>query len=57
MAEKDYNGHLFDQLAMLDRLYEIAEAQNDEAMKKAIQKERHWVELKLYQNPLLDKEQ
>ncbi len=54
MGEKDYNGHLFDQLAMLDRLEEIAEAQNDEPMKKAIAKERRWIELKLYQNPPLN---
>ena len=55
MAEKDYDGHLLDQLAMLDRLQEVAEAINSEEMKNAISKERHWIELKLYRNPPTDK--
>ena len=56
MAEKDYDGHLLDQLAMLDRLDEVADAQHDDAMKKAIAKERRWVELKLYRKPPISAE-
>ncbi|MBR1691305.1 MAG: hypothetical protein IJ711_00855 [Lachnospiraceae bacterium] len=50
MLEKEYNGMLFDQLAMLDRLARIA---TDEDMKEAIALERSDVEKKLYQNPPL----
>ncbi len=55
--EKEYNGYLFDQLTLLERL-EI-EAQKDNAMNvlNQIAFEKKAIERKLYQQPPLIKEQ
>lgn len=53
--EKEYNGNLFDQLSILERI-EI-EAQKDHAVNvlKQIEFERRQIERKLYQEPPLVK--
>lgn len=51
--EKEYNGFLFDQLSMLERIENVT---NDEAALKQIAMERKQIERKLYQNPPLIKE-
>ncbi|MBR1472343.1 MAG: hypothetical protein IJ600_11965 [Lachnospiraceae bacterium] len=52
--EKEYNGYLFDQLAALERIEEIAIEEKNERILKAIAKEKKYVERKLYQNPSLN---
>lgn len=51
--EKEFNGILFDQLALLRRIERVAEQQNDEAVLREIAFERELIEQKLYQNPVL----
>lgn len=55
--EKEYNGHLFDQLAILERLERVAAAENSEKVLKEIAFERKQIERKLYQQPPLIKEE
>ena len=47
--EKEYNGYLFDQLSILERLERVAEAEKAEAVIKEIEFERRQIERKLYQ--------
>lgn len=51
--EKEYNGYLFDQLSILERIEAVA---NEEAVLKQIEIERRQIERKLYQNPPLKTE-
>lgn len=48
--EKEYNGFLFDQLSILERIEAVT---NDEAVLKQIAIERRQIERKLYQKPPL----
>lgn len=54
--EKEYNGHLFDQLTILDDLEEIAEKEQAVETLKVIAKKRKQIERKLYQKPPLTSE-
>ena len=56
MAEKEYNGNLFDQLSILEEIEEIALETKDERVLKVIAKLKKRVERKLYQQPPLTKE-
>jgi hypothetical protein len=52
--EKEYNGYLFDQLALLKRLERVAK--NTDNVKDVLDEiafEREFIEQKLYQNPAL----
>lgn len=49
--EKEYNGNLFDQLAILERIERVAQAENSEAVLQEIAFERRQIERKLYQKP------
>lgn len=51
--EKEYNGNLFDQLSILERLERVARAEKAEAVIKEIEFERRQIERKLYQKPPL----
>lgn len=51
--EKEYNGYLFDQLSILERLERVAKEEKAEAVIKEIEFERRQIERKLYQKPLL----
>jgi hypothetical protein len=51
--EKEYNGYLFDQLTLLERLEIIAQKENATETLAQIDFERRAVERKLYQNPPL----
>lgn len=51
--EKEYNGYLFDQLSILERLERVAQAEKAEAVIKEIEFERRQIERKLYQKPPL----
>lgn len=51
--EKEYNGILFDQLSILERIEAVT---NDEAALKQIAIERRQIERKLYQQPPLTSE-
>ena len=51
--EKEYNGNLFDQLLILERIEAVTD---DEKALKQIAIERKQIERKLYQQPLLIKE-
>ncbi len=48
--EKEYNGHLFDQLSILERIEAVTD---DEKALKQIAIERKQIERKLYQQPPL----
>ena len=49
--EKEYNGYLFDQLELIERLEAILESCKDiETIKKQLAIEKKFVERKLYQN-------
>ena len=50
--EKEYNGFLFDQLSMLERIEAVT---SDEAALRQIAMEKMQIERKLYQNPPLVK--
>lgn len=54
--EKEYNGYLFDQLSILERLERVAEAEKAEGVLKEIAFERRQIERKLYQQPPLKQE-
>lgn len=54
--EKEYNGYLFDQLSILERLERVAKKENAEEVIKEIEFERRQIERKLYQNPPLKSE-
>ncbi|MDE7030549.1 MAG: hypothetical protein K2P63_11380 [Lachnospiraceae bacterium] len=51
--EKELNCYLFDQLAILEDLEEIAEKEKAEETLKAFAKKRKQIERKLYQKPPL----
>ena len=51
--EKEYNGYLVDQLAILERLERVAQAEKAEAVLQEIAFERRQIERKLYQKPPL----
>lgn len=51
--EKEYNGYLFDQLSILERLERVAKKENAEEVIKEIEFERRQIERKLYQKPPL----
>lgn len=51
--EKEYNGHLFDQLTLIERIELALESGDLNAVKKAVAFERKQVERKLYQQPPL----
>lgn len=53
-SEKEFNGNLFDQLELLERLEEAAKEDNAVKTLEAIQKEKRWIERKLYQEPLIN---
>ena len=55
--EKEYNGILFDQLSILERLERVAKATNADTVLKEIEFERKQIERKLYQKPPLTSEQ
>ena len=48
--EKEYNGYLFDQLSILERIEAVTD---DEKVLKQISIERRQIERKLYQKPPL----
>ena len=52
--EKEYNGNLFDQLSILERIEAVTK---DEAALKQIAIERKQIERKLYQSPPLVKDE
>lgn len=51
--EKEYNGYLFDQLTILERLERVAKQANCQPVLDEIDFEKKVVERKLYQNPAL----
>ena len=55
--EKEYNGNLFDQLTLLERLEITAKQDNAENTLKQIDFERKAIERKLYQSPPLQNNQ
>ena len=54
--EKEYNGYLFDQLSILERLERVAQSEKAEAVLKEIAFERRQIERKLYQQPSIKNE-
>lgn len=52
--EKEYNGNLFDQLSILERIEAVTD---DEKALRQIAIERRQIERKLYQSPPLVKEE
>lgn len=54
MCEKEYNGFLFDQLSILERIEAVT---TDENALRQIAMERRWIERKLYQPPLVSEQQ
>lgn len=55
MNEKEYNGYLFDQLTLLERLEFEARKDHAENVLRVIEFERKAIERKLYQVPPLQK--
>ncbi|MCI9196744.1 MAG: hypothetical protein HFH55_02365 [Lachnospiraceae bacterium] len=55
MTEKEYNGNLFDQLALLEDIEEVAKATGAEAVLDLIARKKAQIERKLYQQPPLTK--
>lgn len=55
IIEKEYNGMLIDQLAMLERLERQAQKSGDQEMLEAIAIEKSIVNQKLYQTPPIQK--
>lgn len=49
MTEKEYNGNLFDQLALLEDIEEVAKATGSEAVLDLIARKKAQIERKLYQ--------
>ena len=56
-SEKELNCHLFDQLDIVERLEEIAESGDMEAVKKELALMKKQIERKLYQQPPLTQAQ
>lgn len=54
--EKEYNGILFDQLALLEDIEVVAESEHAEETLKLLRRKRRQIERKLYQPPLTGKE-
>ena len=54
-CDKEYNGYLFDQLELIDRIEKVAKQCNSIEVLDALAKERKYIERKLYQNPPLAK--
>ena len=54
--EKEYNGYLFDQLTILERLEIEAQKDHAENVLRQIEFERRVIERKLYQSPPLIKD-
>jgi hypothetical protein len=48
-CEKEYNGYLFDQLELIERLETVAQESNATEVLKQLAIERKFVERKLYQ--------
>lgn len=55
MTEKEYNDNLFDQLALLEDIEEVAKATGAEAVLDLIARKKAQIERKLYQQPPLTK--
>ena len=53
--KKEYNGNLFDQLALLEDIEEVAKATGAEAVLDLIARKKAQIERKLYQQPPLTK--
>lgn len=53
MTEKEYNGNLFDQLSILDRLERVAKRVDCKEILEEIEFERSQINRKLYQKPPL----
>lgn len=53
MTEKEYNGNLFDQISILDRLERVAKRTNATEVLEEIEFERAQINRKLYQKPPL----
>lgn len=51
--EKEYNGYLLDQLALIERIEIVVESGDIETIKKQLALEKKFVERKLYQKPPL----
>lgn len=51
--EKEYNGYLFDQLALLEDIERVAKKTNATEVLEEIEIKRKQIERKLYQNPSL----
>lgn len=51
MTEKEYNGNLFDQLSILDRLERVAQRAGCQEVLDEIEFERKQIQRKLYQEP------
>ncbi len=51
--EKEININLFDKLEMLERIEAIAKEGNMDEVLKQLEREKKWIERKLYQNPSL----
>lgn len=55
ITEKEYNGNLFDQISILDRIERVARKVNCQEVLDEIEFERNQINRKLYQNlPLTD---
>ncbi len=48
MTEKEYNGNLLEQLEHLERIEEIAKGEGAAKTVEAIQKEKGWINRRLY---------
>lgn len=53
--EKEYNGYLFDQLTLIERIEMALESGDLKTVKKVTDFERKQIERKLYQSPPLNK--
>ena len=56
-TEKEFNGNLFDQLELIDRIEEVAKQCDAKEVLDALAKERKYIERKLYQDPPLAKDE
>ena len=54
--EKEYNGYLFDKLAIIERIEDIANSGDIQQVLAQCEKERRLVERKLYQQPPLERQ-
>ena len=53
--EKEINNYLFDQLTLVERIEEVAKKTNAKEVVEFCEKEKVYIERKLYQNPPLTK--